>query len=159
MIDEIDRQILLFVQDDLPLESRPYAMLSEKLGISEDEICARLRKFSKGGLIRRFGAIIRHAKAGYSANAMVVWRIDESDLDKAAAILTESDSVSHLYARQPSADWQFNLYSMIHARDDSELTSIIKSLAGKVGSLCDEYRILKTIREFIKSSMMYFKED
>jgi siroheme decarboxylase len=159
MIDPVDREILLFVQEDLPLDPHPYAKLSERLTISENEICSRLVRFHETGLIRRFGAILRHEKAGFKANAMVVWRVDEGDLDKAGSILATSISVSHLYSRPTFDNWPFNLYSMIHARDNDDLENIINNLATMVGSLSHEYRILKSIREYKKTSMNYFTED
>jgi DNA-binding Lrp family transcriptional regulator len=158
MIDPIDREILIFVQDDIPLESHPYSTLAQKLHLSEDEICARLRKLCETGLIRRFGAILRHVNAGYAANAMVVWKVEDSHLDQAASILAASDSVSHVYARPSFDEWPYKLYSMIHAHNDRELERIIHDLARKIGSLSEEFRVLRSVREFKKSSMKYFIE-
>lgn len=159
MIDSIDRKILLFLQDDLPLESRPYASLAEELAISEDEIIERVKKYIESGLIRRFGAILRHEKAGYSSNAMVVWEIDEEYVDEVADNIAEYDFVSHLYGRKAFPHWNYNLYSMVHARSDDELARNIKILVDCAGGYCKSYRVLRSLREFKKTSMKYFSEE
>lgn len=155
-MDEIDREILLFVQDDLPLQSGPYAALAEKLDISEEEICSRLAGHIESGVIRRFGAVLRHGKAGFVANALVVWDVDESRLDEAAAVLAGSDAVSHLYARPVFEGWPYGLYSMIHARDDEELNGLIDTFAGELAGMVNGHKVLRSKREFKKTSMKYF---
>jgi DNA-binding Lrp family transcriptional regulator len=157
MINAVDREILIFVQDDLPLVPRPYAGLAERLGVSEDEICARLTSLSENGIIRRFGAVVRHAEAGYKANALVVWDIGDKDLDDAASILAASDAVSHLYARPTFTGWPYNLYSMIHTRDEKELDEVVNIFAEKLSNFRKGHRVLRSLREFKKTSMKYFE--
>ena len=159
MIDLIDKKILRFVQDDLPLTSRPYADFSKRENISESEIVSRLRRLKESGVIRRYGAVVRHRKAGYSANAMVVWMVHKHKLDEAASILNKSDSVSHLYERKTFPGWDYNLYSMIHAKSDEDLVVTLSSFVQQLDSMISEYMILRSIREFKKTSMKYFIEE
>ena len=42
MIEEIDKKIIRAIQGDLPLDVRPFAILSRKIGISEDELIERI---------------------------------------------------------------------------------------------------------------------
>lgn len=158
MVDSIDRKIIRFVQDDLPLVSRPYAYFAHQEGISEEEVCNRLQSLSERGIIRRFGAVVRHQKAGYKSNAMVVWMVDESLCDDAAEILGASDAVSHLYERKTFPDWKYNLFSMIHAKSDSELEHIIDNFAQALKNIAQDYKVLRSVREFKKTSMKYFTE-
>ncbi len=157
-MDKIDREILFFIQGDIPLASQPYLGLADFLDTTEDEICARIEKMKESGLIRRFGAMVRHAKAGFNANAMVVWKIEEGKRDDAAAILASSDAVSHLYSRPDYPGWPCNLFSMIHAREEDELRGLIDGFAGKLKGYSDGHKIFKTVREFKKTSMRYFAE-
>jgi len=157
--DKIDRAILRYVQDDLPLVRSPYRELSESVGISEDEICVRLQAMLDGGLIRRFGAILRHNVAGYHANAMVVWEVVDGSRESAADVLLHSDAVSHLYSRPDYPGWPCNLFSMVHARDENELEVILYDLRNKLSELIDDYHVLRSVREFKKTSMKYFEED
>lgn len=158
-LDDTEQAILRFVQDDIPLIHRPYAELSSRLGLSEEEICECLKKLLKRGVIRRFGAIIQHAKAGYGANAMVVWKIRDGMRDQAASILAMKESISHLYSRPSFPNWEYNLFSMVHAKTDEELNSLLNSLKEELEPYIEQVRIFKTVREFKKTSMKYFSED
>lgn len=49
MIDDtIDRHIIGLLQGDLPLQSHPFQDLAQALGISEQEIVARVQALEKG---------------------------------------------------------------------------------------------------------------
>ena len=37
MIDELDKKIIGLVQNDLPLDPSPFALLADKIGITEDQ--------------------------------------------------------------------------------------------------------------------------
>lgn len=158
-MDKKDKEILLFVQDDLPLESRPFEKLSQSIGLSEEEICDRVSRSVESGLIRRFGAVLHHRKAGYTANAMVVWKVHEGKRDEAAGILASDNAVSHVYSRTGFPEWGSGLFSMIHARDENELGNLISCFADDISDCISDYRVLRTIREFKKSSMTYFGDD
>ena len=41
-LDTMDRRILDIIQTDFPLESRPYAIIAERLGITEQEALDRV---------------------------------------------------------------------------------------------------------------------
>ena len=51
--------------------------MAARLGISEDELIARLRALLEDGVIKRLGLIVRHHELGYAANAMVVWDVPD----------------------------------------------------------------------------------
>ncbi len=158
-MDKIDKEILNFVQGDLPFVTNPYLGLADFLESTEKEICVKIEGFIESGLIRRFGAILRHDKAGFKSNAMVVWKIKEGKRDEAAQILAGSDAVSHLYSRPGFPEWPSNLFSMIHARSEDELTGLIDGFRNELLEFSDEHRVLRTVREFKKTSMRYFTEE
>jgi len=158
-LDKIDKEVLNFVQGDLPLVTNPYLGLADFLESTEKEVCAKIEGFIESGLIRRFGAVVRHDKAGFDANAMVVWNIKEGKRDEAAQVLAASDAVSHLYSRPGFPDWPCNLFSMIHARSEDELAGLIDGFNNELHELSDEHRVLRTVREFKKTSMRYFTEE
>ena len=71
MLTELDKKIIASIQGDIPITERPYLEIAEKLGISEEILLESLQKLCDNGVIRRFGATLRHQKTGYEANAMV----------------------------------------------------------------------------------------
>jgi len=154
MIDEIDKKIIGQIQGDLPQDARPFAVMGEEIGISEAEFIKRVRVMQNKGIIRRFGATLRHQEAGYSANAMVAWIIPDDRIDEIGKVMAQFQVVTHCYHRQPQKDWRYNLYTMIHGDTEDECVRIAEEMSEKTGM--NDYAILFSLKEFKKTSMEYF---
>jgi len=59
-----DREILLAVQDGIPLVREPFAEASEALGISQEALVERLNAMREAGIIRRFAPISTRGRSG-----------------------------------------------------------------------------------------------
>lgn len=149
------RDILRIVQKDLPDSLTPFADIAREAGTSEGEVLDLLRTLKEEGVIRRFGASIKHQRAGWSANAMVGWIVGEDEVDELGRKAAEHPHVSHCYYR-PSAveDWPYELYTMIHGRSSEECSAVIEELKQMLGK--SDYLVLHTIRELKKISPTYF---
>jgi len=154
MINELEKKIINLIQGDLPVDPRPFAVLAERLGISESMLLAEIRKLNERGIIRRFGATLRHQEAGFSANAMVVWRVPEERLEEVGRAIAGFKEVTHCYQREPQKDWPYNLYSMVHGANQEDCHEIARRLSRKVG--IGDYTLLFSEKEFKKTSMEYF---
>ncbi|MEA1961059.1 MAG: AsnC family transcriptional regulator [Bacillota bacterium] len=148
--DKIDRKIIHLLQGDLLLTPRPYQDISENLGVSEDDIIRRIERLKASGALRRMGAILRHQKAGYTANAMVLWRVESSDIDYIGELMASFLEISHCYQRE---FLDYSLFTMIHARTNEELIQLVQQLA--VLSGIQTYKIVKSTHELKKVSMAY----
>lgn len=153
-MENIDQQIVRILCEDLPLVSNPFAVLAEKVGISEKEFIQRAQNLENSGAMRRIGVAIFHNKIGYSHNVLVVWDIPDEKLEQTAKIIVTYPEVSHCYARLRSEGWQYNLYSMVHAKSAEEYQAIIKKISSAVGT--DKYQEMPTVRELKKTGMKYF---
>ncbi|MBK8907068.1 MAG: AsnC family transcriptional regulator [Rhodospirillales bacterium] len=113
-----DRRLLTAIEDGLPLVPEPYAELGRRLGLSEAEVIARLQGLIAGGVIKRFGMVVRHRDLGYTANAMAVWDVPDDRVGAAGRRLAEFPFVTLCYRRrrQPPV-WPYNLFCMIHGTD------------------------------------------
>jgi len=154
MINELDKRVIRNIQGDLPLERRPFAAIAEKIGVSEKEVVARIRRLKEQGIIRRFGATLRHQEAGFSSNAMVAWLVPDDLVEKVANILVRFREVTHCYQRRPQEDWLYNLYTMVHGSNEGQCYQIAESMSRSTG--IDEYVLLLSEEEFKKTSMEYF---
>jgi siroheme decarboxylase len=154
MIDEQDKSVIGLIQGDLPLESRPFAPLAESIGMQEREFIRRIRALKKKGIIRRFGATLRHQEAGYSSNAMVAWIVPDEKMEEVGRAMAEFREVTHCYQRKPQKDWRFNLFTMVHGDDRDACHQIAKKLSQATGM--EEYILLFSEKEFKKTSMAYF---
>ena len=63
-LDDIDRALVNALQDDLPLDHRPFAPLADKLGLSEDALLTRVNTLRETGVLTRFGPFFDAAAMG-----------------------------------------------------------------------------------------------
>ena len=156
MIDEQDKKVISLIQGNLPLDPSPFALLAHKIGIDEDEFIDRVKSLKERGIIRRFGATLRHQEAGFNSNAMVAWLAPYNRIDQIGKTFARFREVSHCYHRAPQRDWPYNLYTMIHGSSREECHRIADRLSQSVD--LKDYELLFSEKEFKKTSMKYFAE-
>jgi DNA-binding Lrp family transcriptional regulator len=152
VLDLKDREILALAQGDLPVEERPFDVWAKQLGMDVDELLERLKKLKQEGIIRDIKGVLRHHKAGFSSNAMVIWAVPEDRIDEIGEKIAGSESVSHCYERPGFG--KYNVFSMVHGRSDFETSQLISELASATG--IDQYKVFWSVQELKKSSMKYF---
>jgi DNA-binding Lrp family transcriptional regulator len=154
MLDELDKNVIRLIQGDLPVDPRPFAVLADQIGITEAQFISRIKDLKDRGIIRRFGATLRHQEAGFSSNAMVAWVVPDHRIDETGKILADFKEVTHCYQRRPQGDWPYNLYTMIHGSNRDQCFQIAARMSKSAG--IDEYILLFSEKEFRKTSMEYF---
>jgi DNA-binding Lrp family transcriptional regulator len=157
MLTELEKRIIAAIQGDMPVVAQPYAQIAHGLGIDEQQLIDVLKDLIHRGVIRRFGATLRHQKSGYTANAMTAWLVDEDRIEDVGRIMASFKEVSHCYRRDPTAEWKFNLYTMIHGKDESDCRQTAEKMARKAD--VQNYQLLFSRRELKKTSMKYFSND
>lgn len=158
---EKERAILREVQGQLPDDAAPFARIAESVGATEDEVLNLLQELVDAGVIRRFGASLKHQKAGYGANVMVAWRIDDAQKrDEAGAYMAQSPHISHAYYRPPpqtgeaAERWPYSVFTMVHGKSREECLGTVERLSKEIG--IEDYALLFSKQELKKSSMTYF---
>ncbi|MDY6792442.1 MAG: Lrp/AsnC family transcriptional regulator [Thermodesulfobacteriota bacterium] len=154
MLTELEKKIIASIQGDIPVISRPYLEISNRLNISEETLLETLKDLCDRGVIRRFGATIRHQKSGFAANAMVAWIVDEERMEEVGEKMSSFKEVSHCYRRNPTDEWPYNLYTMVHAKDEEMCRKIARTMSDE--SRVKNYKLLFSRRELKKTSMQYF---
>ena len=154
MIEELDKKVISLIQKDLPVHPQPFSLMAEKIGISEEEFIERVKHLKNRGIIRRFGATLRHQEAGFKANAMIAWKSPESVVREMGKTLADFREVSHCYHRPPKGDWPYNLYTMVHGGSRDECREIAEQMSAATG--LSDYAVLFSEKEFKKTSMEYF---
>jgi DNA-binding Lrp family transcriptional regulator len=152
---ETEQRILALAGADLPDSHAPFAAIAEAVGCTEDEVLALLTRLKDDGVIRRFGATLRHQKAGYGHNAMVSWRVDDPDeAQRVGKLMAERPEISHCYIRRTYPQWKYNLYTMIHGKAPGDCMEVVDAISRETG--VTDYQILQSVRELKKISMRYF---
>ncbi len=129
-LDDVDRELLNAVQWDFPVEPRPFAVLGERLGLSEPEVRARIAKVKDAGVLRQLSAIFDTRALGYTS-ALIAAKIDPEHIDEAAATVSEHPGVSHNYKRNHA----YNLWYTIAVPPGASLDDHIDVLHRASGAL------------------------
>lgn len=156
-ISELDKAIIRELQEDLPLEKRPYQKIADKLGISEEKLLNRLNDLKEEGKLRRIGVILYHRKSGYEFNGMVAWIVPPQRREELGELMATYEEISHVYERPTYPDWPYSLFSMVHGQSEADVKKVAKDIAKKTG--IDDYKILYSTEELKKVSMKYFCEE
>ncbi|HHW13316.1 MAG TPA: Lrp/AsnC family transcriptional regulator [Firmicutes bacterium] len=140
---------------DLPVVSRPFAGLAAEAGVSEERALAILADLRRRGVIRRFGATLKHYAVGYPANAMSVWRVAPAEEERVGRILSGSPAVTHCYSRPVRPGWPYNVFAMLHAATPEGCRAEAQRLARAAGFGPEDYRLLFTVQELKKERLWY----
>jgi DNA-binding Lrp family transcriptional regulator len=156
LLTDTEKQVIASIQGDMPVVERPYEQIAGRLGMSEARLLEILRDLVDRGIIRRFGATLRHQKSGFRANAMVAWQVDETRIDAVGELMASFQAVSHCYRRDPTDEWPYNLYTMVHGQNEADCRQTAEKMARDAA--VDRYELLFSRRELKKTSMQYFRE-
>lgn len=155
MLTKREKSVAKLIQQDIPLAKRPFNSLGEQARISEEEVLTTIQSLIRKGIIRKFGTILRHQKAGFTHNAMVIWAVPKAQRNSVGEILAAFREVSHCYERTPPFMGKYTLFTMIHF-GEGEDESILRKLSQATGIM--DYKILISEEEYKKSSMEYFTD-
>ncbi|NBJ16171.1 MAG: Lrp/AsnC family transcriptional regulator [Dehalobacter sp. 4CP] len=154
---EEDKALIRILQGDLAPSLCPFSEAASRLGWSEESVRARIQDYKRDGVLRRFGAILYHRKAGFTSNAMGVWVVPEAQIEETGHIMAAFKEVSHCYQRPDLPDWPYNLFTMIHGHSPSECRKTMERISKVTG--IRQYEMLFSHAELKKTSMEYFREE
>ena len=126
-LGDLEKHLLNDFQHGLPLVSRPFQEIAEKLGVSEDVIIETLNRLQGQGLISRVGAVFRANSIG--ASTLAAMSVPESQLEEVAEIINGYSEVNHNYQREH----HFNLWFVLTASNDQELNSVLDDIELRTG--------------------------
>ena len=151
-----DIEIIRELQEDLPIEPRPFDAMAERLGMTTEELFAWTGQAQERQIMRRFSAVLYHRKAGFRSNAMAVWKVPEGRADEVGLKMAESPWVTHCYQRPTFPDWQYTHFTMLHATSQEQCEEVAVEISKVTG--INDYAMLYSTREYKKTRVRYFVE-
>ena len=149
---EIDSRLVRLVQGDISgLGPAPFT----------PEDAARLRELASKRVIRQFGAFLDHNAAGFVANALTVWDVEDGEVDALGEAFAGRPFASHCVRRTAAPGWPYSLYAMIHARSREGLAASIGELDALAESVAGHpvpRVVLQTVREYKKAPPRYIHD-
>ena len=153
-VDAVDRQLVLALQEGLPLDPEPWAQVARMSGLDEAAVVARLRDMQKRGAIRRIAAVPNHFRLGMVANGMSVWDVEDDRVADLGRQVGALPFVTHCYRRpRHMPDWPYNLFAMLHGATREEVEAKRADVAALLGSACRGNDILYSTRILKKTGM------
>lgn len=122
-MDEIDRAIINRLQESFPICDRPYQVVAEQFGITEQELIRRLEQMLEKKQLSRFGPMY-HAERLGGGLSLCAMRIPETDFERVAKQVNAFPEVAHNYARDHELNMWFVLATETAERIDSVLVEI-----------------------------------
>jgi DNA-binding Lrp family transcriptional regulator len=128
-------------QRDFPLVPQPYAVLAEALGVSEQDVIARLARLKADGAVSRVGAVFRPGAVG--ASTLAAMAVPPARLAEVARLVSSCRAVNHNYEREH----RYNLWFVAAAPDEQCLDATLQRIAASAGievlslPLVEEYHI------------------
>jgi DNA-binding Lrp family transcriptional regulator len=151
-LTETEKRLVARVASGLPLVPRPYAALE----LDEETVIACLERWLQDGIVRRIGAVVRHRRLGFNANAMVVWDVPDDEVAGAGARLAADRAVTLCYRRARALPhWPYNLYCMVHGRLRSRVLYEVKRLSVTLGVERHARAVLFSRRCFAQRAARY----
>jgi len=121
--DDVDKALLTEVQKSVPVDHRPFHVLGEKLGISEQACLERITRLKASQVIRQLSAIFDTRTLGYQST-LAAMKVDPSRVDEAAGVVNQHPGVSHNYKRNDP----FNIWFTIAVPPSDSLEQVINIL-------------------------------
>jgi len=154
--DNAAQCLIAAIQDGLPLTARPYADIGARIGLSEEDVIARIAALQTHGTIKRLGVVVRHHELGYRANAMVVWDVPDERVAALGRCLGGFDFVTLCYRRpRRLPDWPYNLFCMIHGQDRQAVLDQVAFLVARCALHDIPHRALFSKRRFKQRGAVY----
>ncbi|MEF8843132.1 MAG: Lrp/AsnC family transcriptional regulator [Haloarculaceae archaeon] len=148
-----ERDLVLAVQDGLPVTATPYRDVAEslsaarrtpsgdvadELGRDVDWVLRTLKRFLAEGKVRRVGVVPNHYALGYTENGMTVWNVPDDLVEEVGPAVASLDFVTHCYERPRHGEvWPYNFFAMTHGRSEEESEARIEQVRETMSGFWD----------------------
>ena len=130
-LDATDRAILNALQEGFPLTPHPFADAGKPLGLSEDDLIARIQNLREEGAITRFGPFF-DAEAMGGAFCLCAMAVPGDRFDAVVTLVNAHPEVAHNYERAHRLNMWFVLATDTPAGIEKTARAIEKETGLKV---------------------------
>lgn len=132
---KMENELLFQMQNSFPMVEKPFEVIADALGVTEEEVLSTVRKLKEEKIIRQTSAIFDTKRLGYKSS-LVAFKVDEDKVDEASKIINAHPGVSHNYLR----NHDYNIWFTMAVSPDSKLglektINILKSRTGATDAI------------------------
>jgi siroheme decarboxylase len=127
-MDATDRRIVNALHGGLPVCERPYLVAAAALGLTEDDLIARLDRLLAEGTLTRFGPLFDAAVLG-GAFTLAAMQVPAADFDRVVAAVNALPEVAHNYERAH----EFNMWFVLGTETPEDVAATIARIERETG--------------------------
>jgi DNA-binding Lrp family transcriptional regulator len=127
-LDRNDRLLLNRIQSGFPIASRPFLEIGEMLGMSEEEVIARVRHLLETGVVNRLGPVLSPTAVG-GERTLATMSVPPERLEEVAALVNSFEAVSHNYEREH----HYNLWFVLSSEEPGEVERALAAIERETG--------------------------
>jgi DNA-binding Lrp family transcriptional regulator len=127
-MDAVDRRIINALQGGFPVSAHPYAEAAADLGLSEEELLARLARLLEDKSLSRFGPMY-NADAMGGAFTLAAMRVPAARFEEVAEIVNGFDEVAHNYERTHA----LNMWFVVATERRERVAEVIREIGLRTG--------------------------
>ncbi|GFP75358.1 siroheme decarboxylase subunit alpha [Clostridium fungisolvens] len=125
-MDVIDENLLNLMQNEIPIDRRPFKILGQQLSLTENEVIKRVNRLKSEGIIRRIGGIFSSKKIGYTSTLCAA-KVPENKIEEVASLINQYNEVTHNYIREDD----YNMWFTIITDSHESLNTILQDIQVK----------------------------
>lgn len=142
-MDQIDRDLINGLHGGLAICERPYLEAAQRLGLSEDELLARLTQLLADGVLTRVGPLYQIERMG-GAFTLAALHAPADQFEQVAQCVNALPQVAHNYAR----DHDLNMWFVIATETPGEIDTVIAQIERETG--CSVFNFPKSREYFVE---------
>lgn len=127
-LDAADRSLIERLRDGIAITEAPFAALSATLGLTEDEITARLARLREIGAVTRFGPFLDAVAMG-GACCLCAMEVPPGRLDAVVTLVNDRPEVVHNHQR----DHRLNLWFVLACERSDDIQATAREIGEKTG--------------------------
>lgn len=142
-MDPIDRAIINNLQEGLAICERPYLEAAQRVGLSEDELLARLTSLLAEGVLTRIGPLYQIERMG-GAFTLAALHAPLAEYERVAQQVNALPQIAHNYAREH----ELNMWFVIATETPAEIACVIDTIEQQTG--CSVFNFPKSREYFVE---------
>ncbi len=128
MMDELDRQLINWLQGGLPIAEAPFAAAAAALGLAEDEVVQRLRRLAELRVLSRVGPMYDAVRLG-GGLTLAAMAVPEARFDEVAELVNAYPEVAHNYRREHRC----NMWFVLATERPERVGELLAEIAARTG--------------------------
>jgi len=127
-MDKKSNELLNLIQEDFPLESKPFLKLAKELDITEEQVINIIKGLKDTNYIKRLGGTFNSKKLGYYSTLCAI-KVPQQRIPEVGTFINSFDGVTHNYIR----NHYYNMWFTIIAKSKEVVKEIINDIEFKTG--------------------------